>query len=449
MSIFYFLSGLLAGAAIVVIFAWLRLRNRQVLTREQKEMLDRRISSLEIDQKVAHEKFILVQDDLKRSNAVLEDERNKNLSLNKSISSKESEFKALLEKLETQKKEVEELHEKLNMQFRNLANEILEEKSRKFTDQNKLNIAEVLNPLKEKIIEFEKKVEQTNKESIDRNASLKEQILNLRELNQRITRDAENLTKALKGESKSQGTWGEFILEKILEKSGLTKDREYVAQESHTSEDGRRFQPDVIIRLPEDKTIIIDSKVSLVDYERFVNEEDEDLKKEHLKSHIQSIRTHIKSLSEKNYQDIGVRGLDFVLLFMPVEPAFSVAIQNDDRLFLDAYERNIVIVSPTTLIATLRTIASIWRQEYQNRNAMEIAKQGGDLYDKFKNFTDDLMTLGDKLDSTQKTYEEAMKKLSSGTGNLVKRAEKLKKLGAKVKNSIDSRLLEAGENETE
>jgi DNA recombination protein RmuC len=344
---------------------------------------------------------------------------------------------------------LEEIHDRLNLQFRNLANEILEEKSRKFTDQNKLQIAEILNPLKEKLTDFEKKVEQSHKESIDRNASLKEQILSLKELNQRITRDAENLTNALKGQTKSQGTWGEFILEKILEKSGLTRDREYFTQESHTTEEGRRLQPDIIVRLPEDKNIIIDSKVSLVAYERYVNEEDELKKAEFLRDHLASIRNHIKSLSEKNYQALGVSGLDFVLLFMPVEPAFSLAIQQDDRLFLDAYERNIVMVSPSTLIATLRTIASIWRQEYQNRNTLEIAKQGGDLYDKFVNFIRDLENLGERLNSTQKSYDEAMKKLSTGTGNLVSRAERLRKLGAKVKNRLDPRLLDGSGEDSE
>ena len=445
MDIIYLLAGVLIGGVIVYLALNARIRSQFVLTRPEKEKLDRDLAEMEIAHRVAEDKLSSLQSEFSSMTESLEKERDKGLQLSTALASREAEYKSLLEKLKEQKKEVEELHDKLNIQFKNLANEILEEKSKKFTDQNKLQMSEILNPLKEKIIEFEKKVDQTNKENIERNVSLKEQILHLKELNQQITEEAKNLTRALKGETKSQGTWGEFILEKILERSGLVKDQEYFTQESHTSEEGRRFQPDVIVRLPEGKNIIIDSKVSLVAYERFVNSDDENEKKEYIKSHIQSIRTHIKSLSEKNYQDLGIKSLDFVLLFMPIEPAFSVALQHDERLFVDAYEKNIVIVSPSTLLATLRTIASIWRQEYQSRNAMEIAKQGGDLYDKFVNFSNDLLQLGDRLDSTRKTYDDAMKKLSTGTGNLVTRAERLKKLGAKVKNSIDNRLLGEGD----
>ncbi len=441
MDFLYLITGVVIGGAVVYFYLTSRLRDRYAFTREQKEELDRKITRAEVDLRVAEEKLTSLQEEHREVRESLEKERENSLKLSTTLASRESEYKSLLEKLNEHKKEVEELHDKLNIQFRNLANEILEEKSKKFTDQNKTQISEILNPLKEKILEFEKKVEASNKESIDRHASLKEQILNLRELNQRITKDAENLTKALKGDTKSQGTWGEFILEKILEKSGLTKDREYVTQESHTSEEGRRFQPDVIVRLPEGKNIIIDSKVSLVAYERFVSSENEDERRDFIKSHILSVRNHVKALGEKNYQDLGIKSLDFVLLFMPVEPAFGLAMQNDDRLFLDAYEKNIVIVTPSTLLATLRTIASIWRQEYQNRNAMEIARQGGDLYDKFVNFTEDLLQLGNRITATQKSYDDAMKKLSTGTGNLVTRAERLRKLGARVKNNIDTRLL--------
>ncbi len=449
MGLLYILSGLGLGAAATYFILLAQNRSRYPLSREHKEELETKITHVEIDRRVAEEKFLHLQEEHSRLLESVKEKDKDTLQLSTTLATRESEYRALLEKLKDQKKEVEELHDKLNVQFKNLANEILEEKSKKFTDQNKLQISEILNPLKEKISEFEKKVEQTNKENIDRHASLKEQIVSLKELNQRITQDAENLTRALKGDSKSQGTWGEFILEKILERSGLIKNQEYFTQESHVSEDGRRLQPDVIVKLPEGKNIIIDSKVSLVAYERFVNTDDENEKKEHIKNHILSIRNHIKSLSEKNYQDLPVNSLDFVLLFMPVEPAFGVALQHDERLFQDAYDRNILIVNPSTLLVALRMVANLWRQEYQNRNAMEIAKQGGDLYDKFKNFTDDLLQLGTKLSSTQKTYDDAMKKLSTGTGNLVTRAERLKKLGAKVKNNLDSKLLGEEENGSE
>ena len=447
MEFLVLITGILAGGTIAYFITRSYLLGRFVITREQKEVLEKKISVLEIECRVSEGKLESLREEYAGLKENLESEREKSLQLSKSLATREAEYTALLEKLSNQKKEIEEIHEKLNIQFKNLANEILEDKSKKFTDQNKIQISEILNPLKEKISDFEKKVEQTHKENIEKNASLKEQILSLKDLNQKITRDAENLTRALKGDTKSQGIWGEFILEKILEKSGLVKDKEYVTQESHFAEDGRRVQPDVIVKLPENKNLIIDSKVSLVAYERYINADDEDGKKEFIREHVQSVRNHIKSLGEKYYQSLKVSGLDFVLLFMPVEPAFGIAIQQDERLFLDAYEKNIVIVSPSTLIATLRTIASIWRQEYQNRNAMEIAKQGGDLYDKFVNFTKDLIQLGEKLDSAKKTHEDAMKKLTSGTGNLVGRADKLRKLGAKVKSHLDPNLLEEEDNE--
>ena len=338
---------------------------------------------------------------------------------------------------------MESLQDKFQIQFKNLANEILEEKTKKFTDQNKINLSEILNPLKEKITEFEKKVESTNKESIERNSALKEQISGLKELNLQITKEAENLTKALKGESKTQGNWGEFILESILEKSGLTKGEQYDVQVSVTNQDGKRLQPDVIIKLPEQKNIIIDSKVSLNAYEKYVNSDEGRDKEIQLKNHLISIRTHIKGLSEKNYQTMyEIGSLDFVLLFMPIEPAFSLAVQHDAELFNDAYDKNIVIVSPSTLIATLRTIASIWRQENQNRNAQEIARQGGQLYDKFVSFAEDLIKVGKNLNTTTESYQEAMKKLSDGKDNLIRKTERIKELGAKTSKNIDQRLLD-------
>ena len=262
-------------------------------------------------------------------------------------------------------------------------------------------------------------------------------------MNLQITKEAENRTKAWKGESKTQGNWGEFILESILEKSGLVKGEQYDVQVSITNEEGKRLQPDVIIKLPEQKNIIIDSKVSLTAYEKYINSDDDRERELEVKNHLLSIRTHIKGLSEKNYQSIyEIGSLDFVLLFMPIEPAFSLAVQNDPELFNDAYDKNIVIVSPTTLIATLRTISSIWRQENQNRNALEIARQGGQLYDKFKSFTDDLIKVGDNLNTTKKTYELAMNKLSEGKDNLIRKTERLKELGAKSTKLIDQRLVD-------
>ncbi|HEY4756680.1 MAG TPA: DNA recombination protein RmuC [Ignavibacteriaceae bacterium] len=365
----------------------------------------------------------------------LKQERNKVIELSTSLSSLKSDYS-------NQKAEIEKLQEKFTKEFENLANKIFEEKSTKFTEQNKEKLSEILNPLREKISEFEKKVDETNKESIKGHASLREQLQMLKEMNQQITQEATNLTNALKGQSKTQGNWGEFILESILEKSGLVKGREYVVQESITAESGRRFQPDVIIKLPENKSIVIDSKVSLVGYEKFVSSENENEKQLGLREHINSIRSHIKNLSGKNYQNLyQLESLDFVLMFMPIEPAFAYAVQSDASLFTDAFEQNIVIVSPSTLLATLRTIASIWRQEKQNRNALEIAKQSGDMLDKFTAFVEDLLTVGKGLISVKDNYDKAMNKLTDGRGNLISRAEKIKELGAKTTKTIPPSLL--------
>ena len=366
----------------------------------------------------------------------LDEERQKNINLSKTVATLEESNKNL-------RNQYEENEKLLADRFENLANEILDKKSQKFTDQNAKNLGTLLDPLKDKIEKFEQKVEKSNQESLKWNTALKTQIDSLRDLNQQINKEAENLTKALKGETKTQGNWGEFILESILEKSGLVKDREYMVQSSNTSEDGRRLQPDVIVKLPDDKHVIIDSKVSLVAYERFVNAEEELEQTSNLALHVESVKRHVKQLSEKEYQKLaGLDGLDFVLLFIPIEPAFSLALQADTELFTNALDRNIVVVSPTTLMATLRTIAGIWKNEYQSRNAIEIARQSGNLYDKFVGFTADLIKIGRTMDTAKDTYQEAMNKLSSGKGNLVSRVENIKELGAKASKTIDSKLIE-------
>jgi DNA recombination protein RmuC len=374
--------------------------------------------------------------------AALTQTQENNLQLNTHVAKLETLNTSLLDKLEEQKQEVTQLQEKLSTQFRNLANDLLEEKSKKFTDQNKNNLEALLKPLGEKIQAFERQVQETNKEGLERNVALRTEIKKLHELNLQITQEAENLARAIKGDNKTQGNWGEFILESILEKSGLVKDREYITQASFVTDDGKRYQPDVIIKLPTSKSLIIDAKVSLVNYEQFFNLEDEEGRLEHLKKHLQSIRKHIKGLSEKNYQaQYQLQGLDFVFMFIPIEPAFSLVVQYDHSIFTEAYEKNIILVSPSTLIATLRTISNIWKQEYQNQHALEIASQSGALYDKFVGFVEDLKQVGRQLDTTQKVYVEAMKKLYEGKGNLVKRAEQIKRLGARTTKSMDSKLL--------
>ena len=357
--------------------------------------------------------------------------------------------KGLEEKLKTQKEEVDKLQKTFSAEFENLANKILEDKSKKFTEQNKTNLESILSPLRENISKFEKKVDDTYKAEASERNSLKGEIKGLVTLNKQISEEANNLAKALKGDSKKQGNWGEIILEKVLERSGLQKGAEYEMQVSITAEDGRRVQPDAILYLPEKKHIIIDAKVSLVAYESFVNGQTDEERTRNLAAHVFSVKTHIKGLSEKNYPGLPqLNTPDFVLLFMPIESSFSLAVQADNELFNYAWERKIVIVSPSTLLATLRTIASIWKQERQTRNALEIAKQSGDLYDKFVGFVDDLLSIGKKMNDAKSSYEDAMKKLSSGKGNLIRRAETIKELGAKTTKDISPPLLErAKENE--
>ncbi|WP_337866878.1 DNA recombination protein RmuC [Ignavibacterium sp.] len=433
MEIIYLLIGLIIGFLLAFFFV----KSKKTISLEEANKLNEEINSLRIESGKLTERIKLLEDDKLSLKSELESERSKSEKLNAENSSLKSDYTNLQQRLNEQKAEMEELQQRFVKEFENLANKIFEEKSVKFTEQNREKLSEILNPLKEKISEFEKKVEETNKESIDRFSSLRQQLSMLRDLNQQITQEAKNLTEALKGQSKTQGNWGEFILESILEKSGLVKGREYSVQESLTTESGKRYQPDVIVNLPENKSIVIDSKVSLVAYEKYISSEDENEKTKALRDHILSIRSHLKSLSSKNYQSLyNLNSLDFVLMFMPIEPAFALAVQNDANLFNDAFEMNIVIVSPSTLLATLRTIASIWRQENQNRNALEIAKQAGALYDKFVNFYNDLLDVGKKLDAAKTSYEEAMKKVHDGRGNLIAGVEKMKQLGAKAGKSI-------------
>jgi DNA recombination protein RmuC len=430
---------LLVGVGFGAVAAWLVLKFKS--TAESQSAT----SSIVLEQ----EKNKVQQGLISELKHDLEIERKKVLEVNNSLASSEADYRNLQEKLQDQRKELEAMNEKLTLQFKNLANDIFEEKSKKFTDQNKSNLYDLLKPLGERIIEFEKKVEETHKDNISRNSALREQLENLQKLNVQMTREAENLTRALRGDTKTQGAWGEFILESILEKSGLERDREFFIQESFTTVEGR-LRPDVIIRLPESKHVIIDSKVSLTAYNNFVNSESEEEKVIHLKSHLTSIRQHMKLLGDKNYQkNITDSSLDFVIMFIPIEPAYILAIQSEKTLYEEALERRIVFVSPTLLIPSLQLIKNTWKQEYQTRHVMDIANKAGDLYDKFVGFSEDLITLGRHLDSSKKFYEESMKKLSVGSGNLVRRVEDLKKLGAKASKTIDANLLKRSEDQAD
>ena len=429
MDIIYLIIALVVGFLIALIFSYLkfksdssRIEERSKIHEESKNELE---SKLEIEQQESRE-------------------------ISSKLASLQADYSNLQQKLKENKDEVEQLQEKFTKEFENLANKIFDEKTKKFSEQSKTNLKEILNPLKDRISEFQNKVEETNKDSISRNAALREQLQSLKDMNQQMSTDAKNLVKALKGDTKAQGDWGEIQLERILERSGLRKGEEYSVQESYTTEDGSRKRPDVIINLPEEKKIIIDSKVSLVDYERFVSAEDDDQKNIHLKAFINSVKRHIKDLSDKEYQNLfREESLDFVLMFIPIEPAFSLAIQFGENLYVDAYNKNIIIVSPTTLLATLRTIANIWKQEYQSRNVIEIAKQSGALYDKFVGFVDDLIDVGSRMDQAKKSYEGAMNKLSEGRDNLIGKTERIRKLGAKTSKSLPQSILDRALEDTE
>lgn len=428
------LSFLIVGLVVGGLIGW--------LTQKLKKGVVSNDAELALELKLEIERGSKLTQDFQSINEELKQERQHVLELTNENSRIKANFENLQIRLDEQKGEFGRLQAQFTSEFKNLANEIFEEKSRKFTDQNKNNLHQLLQPLGQKLTDFEKKVEQTNKESIERSSALKEQIIGLRQLNDRMTREAENLTKALKGDVKTQGNWGEVILERILEKSGLEKDREYFVQETLHSDEGRRLRPDVIIKLPDNKNLVVDAKVSLVAYERLANAETDEEKEQFTKEHILSIKAHVKGLSEKNYHQLFDGGsLDYVLMFVPIEAAFAMVVQNGGELYNDAHEKSIIIVSPTTLIATLRTVASIWKHEYQNRNALEIARQGGALYDKFKAFVDDLIEVGKSLDKSKGQYEQAMNKLVSGKDNLIRKTERLRELGAKTDKSLNEQLL--------
>ena len=410
---------------------------------KQTNLLD-----IQKEKQLSHEKHISeLKENIQSINQLLEELRREKEFLNNELTRKDADLQHLKTENLKRDKDLETQQKQLRNEFKLLADTILEEKSNKFTEQNKKSIEGILNPLKEKILHFEQKVETTHKENYGLHKSLKEQLGNLKELNQQMTKEATNLTKALKGDSKTQGNWGELVLERVLEKSGLEKDREYVVQQSHTLEGGTRLVPDVVLYLPGDKKMIIDSKVSLTDYERLVNAEQGE-EPQFLQAHIKSIKRHVEQLSSKNYQDLyGIDSPDFVLMFIPIEPAFAVAINDDNSLYTKAFEKNIVIVTPSTLLATLRTIDSMWTNEKQQQNAIEIARQAGALYDKFEGLISDLTSVGKKMEAAKTDYMLAMNKLVDGKGNLVSRVENLKKMGAKAKKALPESIIKRSMND--
>ena len=433
---------ILALCALIVGFlaAWFIALRNQAINRTTYEANEKVLlaaqAETETQKSVAQETVRLKIDELQR----LQQELTKQMEISSTRGMEVATLKALNEniadKLENQKSEIEILQKRLTTEFENIATKILKERSDEFSLSNHKNLSEILNPLKEKIQLFEKKVDETYDKELRDKISLREEVRKLTELNTRISQEANNLTQALKGDVKKQGNWGEVILERVLERSGLSRGQEYEREVVVEGADFSVQRPDIIIHLPDNKHIIIDSKVSLIAYERFVSAETEEHRVAHLKNHVNSLRNHVKLLSEKNYQNAqNINTPDFVLMFLPIEASFSVAVQGDSEIFSYAWERKIVIVSPTTLLATLRTISSIWKQENQTKNAQEIARLSGALYDKFIGFTEDMVKIKSNIDRTSNAYDDAMKKMKDGSGNIIRTAEKIKELGAKTGNN--------------
>ena len=448
MEILYIILAFILGAVL----AYFILKSSSVSRKSYEELqqnfnqkeadFNKIIAEISAENKAQIQKIAEQQELNERQNSEIKDLQNDKNQLIGLKSQLAAQNESLQQLLDSQKEEIVKIQEEAKLQFENLANKILEEKTLKFTEQNQQNLKNILNPLQEKITDFEKKVENTHKESIDYHAALRQQILGLKEMNLQMSKETLNLTKALKGDSKIQGNWGELVLERVLEKSGLEKGREYEIQKSFTTEEGNRVQPDVIINLPDGKKMIVDSKVSLTAYEKYINEEDDEQKNSFLKEHVNSLKRHVEQLGSKNYQHLyQMESPDFVLLFIPIEPAFAIALNEDTQLYNKAFERNIVIVTPSTLLATLRTIDSMWTNQKQQENAYEIARQAGALYDKFDGFVTDLVKIGKKMDEAKTEYEGAMNKLVDGKGNLITSVQKLKIMGAKAKKSLPDAIL--------
>jgi DNA recombination protein RmuC len=459
-SLFYpliILITLIAGFIIGHLLTKFKLNSKAVINEEKNNQLKLHIEELKNN-------YINNLENLKSSNIDAKEELNRQLSkieserdfirkekdfLSTELATRNTEFENLAQKNSEQKKEVEQLQERFSKEFENLANKIFDQKSEKFTLLNKENIQNILDPLGEKIKSFEQKVEKNNTDFIQRHAQLGEQLQHLNKQNLKISEEAINLTKALKGDNKMQGNWGEMVLERVLERSGLQKGSEYLVQQNFQNLDGKRMMPDVIIQLPGNKKMIVDSKLSLTAYERYMNEPIEMEKDTHLKNHLISVKSRVDELGAKNYHLIyEMESPDFVLLFIPIEAAFALASNMYPNLYNDAFDKNIIIVTPTTLLAVLKTIDSMWQNEKQKQNAIDIANQAGALYDSFANLTEDLLKVGKQIGTVQNTYDSAMKKLT-GKGNLIKKVENLKKLGARASKQLDPKLVTKANNEVD
>ncbi|MGO1723866.1 MAG: DNA recombination protein RmuC [Sphingobacterium sp.] len=428
---------------LLIVCVYLMWRNAQLVSTNTHESVQDALRDLQIEFGKIQERERLLREEYMRMESNLSEERTSRQQLALALESEKVHLNAQQEKLKEQRESMHSMREQFHNEFQMLAQTILEEKSLKFNQLNKDSLQQILDPLKDKIKHFEDRVEKTYKDEAAERNVLKGVVEQLMQQSGQIREEANNLVRALKGDNKKQGNWGEVILERVLERSGLIKDQEFKLQVALRDQEGKRAQPDAIIYLPDEKHLIVDSKLSLLAYERAVNADTDEDRGVFVKQHVQSIENHVRDLSTKDYQTLyGVHSPDFVLMFIPIESSLSLAVHHKPELFSDAWDRRVVIVSPSTLLATLRTIASIWKQERQNRNVLEIAREAGLLYDKFVGFLSDMEQLDSLLQRATGKHAEAMKKLSDGSGNVIRKIEQLKTLGAKTNKQIGDRYLD-------